>query len=119
MAGNRRKMGLRFFANVNVIFFSQVANRAMAFLIAVFLARGLGPEARGDYALFVLTATLAASLGSLGVGLGTTYFVSKGKHEATVLLGNSHFFVLATGALVAAILAVVGLAIEPKAFVEG
>ena len=112
-------MGLRFFANVNVIFFSQVANRAMAFLIAVVLARGLGPDARGDYALFVLSTALAASLGSLGISLGTTYFVSKGKHEVTVLLGNSHFLVLAMGALIAAILAGVGLGIEPKAFVEG
>jgi len=112
-------MTQRFFANVNIIFFTQVVNRAFAFLISIVLARGLGPEERGDYALFVLSATLAGTLGTLGVGLGTMYYVGKGKHEVKVLLGNSHFVVFTMGAIAAAVLATVGLAIEPKAFVEG
>jgi O-antigen/teichoic acid export membrane protein len=112
-------MALQLFANVNIIFFSQMANRAMAFLVAIVLARGLGPEARGDYALFILSATLAASLGTLGVGLGSTYYVSKGRHEIPVLLGNSHSLVLVTGVVVAAVLAGIGLGLEPNAFVQG
>ena len=112
-------MTQRFIANVNLIFFTQVVNRVFAFLMSIVLARGLGPEARGDYALFVLSATFAATLSTLGIGLGTMYYVSKGKHETKVLLGNSHFLVLIMGAIAAAALAAVGLAIEPKAFVEG
>jgi len=112
-------MTQRFFANVNLIFFTQVVNRVFAFLMSIVLARGLGPEARGDYALFVLSATFAATLSTLGIGLGTMYYVSKGKHETKVLLGNSHFLVLIMGAIAAAALAAVGLAVEPKAFVEG
>jgi O-antigen/teichoic acid export membrane protein len=108
-----------FLTNVNLVFFTQVVNRFLAFLISILIARGLGPEVRGDYALFVVSVTFAASLSTLGVSLGTMYFVSKAKHDIRVLLGNSHFLVLVMGALVAAALAGVGLGLEPKAFVEG
>jgi len=112
-------MTVRFAANVNLIFLTQVANRLLAFIISIVIARGLGPEARGDYALFVLSVTLAASMSTLGVGLGTMYYVGKGRHDVRVLLGNSHFLVLVMGALGAAVLAGIGLSFEPRAFVEG
>lgn len=108
-----------FLTNVNIIFVTQAINRLMAFVISVILARGLGPEARGDYALFVLSVTFAASIGSLGVGLGTTYYVGKRKYDLRVLLGNSQFLVLAVGALAAFVIGGIGLVLEPKAFVEG
>lgn len=112
-------MPYRFFANVNLIFFTQVVNRLLAFVTIIIIARGLGPEGRGDYALFVLSATFAAALSTAGVGLGTIYYVGKGRHDIRVLLGNSHFLVLVMGALGAAVLAGIGLGLEPKAFVEG
>jgi O-antigen/teichoic acid export membrane protein len=112
-------MAYRFVANVNLIFFTQATNRVLAFIIGIILARGLGPDARGDYALFVLSVTLAGSLGTLGASLGTIYYVGKGTHVVRTLLGNGHFLVLMMGALGAITLAGVGLAFEPKAFVEG
>jgi O-antigen/teichoic acid export membrane protein len=108
-----------FLTNVNLIFFTQVVNRFLAFITIIIIARGLGPEGRGDYALFVLSVTFAASLSTMGVGLGTIYYIGKGKHDIPVLLGNSHFLTLVMGALVAAIIAGIGLGFEPRAFVEG
>src|SRR3990170_3532961 len=94
----------RFLFNVNVIFFSQLVNYALQFLLTIIIARGLGAAGRGDYALFVLSTTLAASIGTLGVGLGSIYYVGKAKHSVRVLLGNSQFLVLVAGALGAAAL---------------
>lgn len=112
-------MARRFFANVNLLFFTQVVNRILLFITSVIIARGLGPDGRGDYALFVLTVMFVATLGSLGTGLGSTYYVGKRQYDVRVLLGNSQFMVLVAGALTAAALAAIGLSFEPKAFVEG
>ena len=112
-------MPYRFLANVNLIFFAQVVNRFLLFITSIIIARGLGPEVRGDYALFVLSVMLIATLGSLGAGLGSTYYVGKRKYDVRVLLGNSQFLVLVVSGLTAAVLAGIGLALEPRAFVEG
>src|SRR3990170_7975903 len=89
----------RFLFNVNVLFFSQLVNYALQFLLTIIIARGLGAAGRGDYALFVLSTTLAASIGTLGMGLGSIYYVGKSKHAVRVLLGNSQFLVLVAGGL--------------------
>ena len=109
----------RFLFNVNVIFFSQLVNYALQFLLTIIIARGLGAAGRGDYALFVLSTTLAASIGTLGMGLGSIYYVGKSKHAVRVLLGNSQFLVLVAGALAIAVLLAVGLTLGAQGFLEG
>jgi O-antigen/teichoic acid export membrane protein len=105
--------------NVNVIFFSQIANYTLQFLLTILIARGLGAAARGDYALFVLSTTLAASVGTLGMGLGSIYYLGKAKYSLRTLLGNSQLLVLVLGTLASAALLVAGFVTEPKGFVEG
>lgn len=99
-----------FLRNVNLIFFTQVTNYGLVFVLNVLLARGLEPEGRGAYALFVLSTTLLASIGTLGAGLGGLYYLGKGRHQVRVLLAN--------GLLHAALLGlVVGLLAVPIASV--
>src|SRR3972149_2948044 len=109
----------RFLFNVNVLFFSQLVNHALQFLLTIIVARGLGAAGRGDYALFVLSTTLAASIGTLGIGLGSIYYVGKAQHPVRVLLGNSQFLVLVAGALAIAVLLAVGLTLGTQGFLEG
>ncbi len=109
----------RFLFNVNILFFSQLINYALQFLLTVIIARGLGAAGRGDYALFVLSTTLAASIGTLGMGLGSIYYVGKAKYSARVLLGNSQFLVLVAGALAAAVLLAVGLTLGTQGLLKG
>ncbi|HLB26570.1 MAG TPA: oligosaccharide flippase family protein [Dehalococcoidia bacterium] len=109
----------RFLFNVNVLFFSQLVNYALQFILTIIIARGLGAAGRGDYALFVLSTTLAASVGTLGVGLGSIYYVGKAKHGVRVLLGNSQFLVLVGGAVAATILLTVGLTLGTQGFLKG
>jgi len=108
----------RFLVNVNVILFTQAVNYGLAFLLNIIIARGLGPEGRGDYALFVLSTTLAASVCTLGTGLGTMYYLGKRKHDVPVLLGNMQFLVLLATATAALAVPAVGLALRPTAFAD-
>ena len=45
----------------------------------VVLARALGPEGRGYFALLALIPSVICQIGGLGLGLGLSYYVSK-KH---------------------------------------
>ena len=47
-----------FLGNVNLVFLTYAANAALAFIVAVLVARALGPEGRGVYALFLLSVSI-------------------------------------------------------------
>jgi len=74
----------------------------IGFLIAlgtsVILARVLGPEARGEFALVFVLPALIANLTGLGIGPATTFHVARGKFRREDILGGS--LLLAAGASV-------------------
>ena len=111
--------GGRLLFNVNLLFLTQVASYGLRFLAGVLLARGLGPEGRGDYALFILSTSMAASLATMGVGLGSMYHIGKDRYSVRILLGNSQFVVLVAAALGLLVTISVGLAVDTSAFVSG
>ena len=118
MAAEARGPSEGFLFNVNLIFISQIANYGLRFLLGIILARALGPELRGDYALFVLTASLAASGATLGAGLGSMYHLGKSRLSLRVLLGNSQFLAMATGALAMVVVTAVALTVDTDEFVR-
>jgi O-antigen/teichoic acid export membrane protein len=107
-----------FLFSVNLIFVAQIANYGLRFLLGIILARALGPELRGDYALFVLSASLAASAATLGAGLGSMYHLGKSRLSLRVLLGNSQFLALVTGALALAVVTAIALTVDTEKFVR-
>jgi O-antigen/teichoic acid export membrane protein len=109
----------RFLFSVNLLFLSQIANYSLRFLLGIVLARGLGPELRGDFALFVLSASLAASVGTLGAGLGSIYHIGKSRYNVRVLLGNSQFLMLLASVLALLVTVGIGLTLDTDAFVGG
>src|SRR2546430_2434290 len=64
-------------SNVNLILVSNVGVSTCGFLMAVAIARSLGPEGRGVTTLFQNAAGLGFALVSLGVSVGILFFVSK------------------------------------------
>jgi O-antigen/teichoic acid export membrane protein len=64
-------------SSVNLILVSNIAVSACGFLIAIAIARSLGPEGRGITSLFQNATGLGFALVSLGVSVGILYFVSK------------------------------------------
>jgi stage V sporulation protein B len=72
---------------------------AFAFSLAtnIILARSLGPEGRGIYAVAVLVPALLGLLGQLGVGQAAVYFFSKGLINADELIGHATSLALLIG----------------------
>jgi O-antigen/teichoic acid export membrane protein len=95
--------GLGFVGHVNAVFVTYVANAALAFAVAVLVARALGPEGRGVYALFLLTASLTQAVLSLGLGVSAVYHLSKGALPLARVVANTQHVTLAS-AVVSALL---------------
>lgn len=108
-----------FFLNVNLVFLSQIATYGLAFGLRVVLARGLGDEGLGTYALFFLVVIVAGGIINLGIGLGNIYFLNKGPHSFRVLLANSLSVLAVTSVLTWILIAAYGLITEPQFLVSG
>ena len=108
-----------FFLNVNVVFFSQILIYGLAFLFRVVLARGLGDEGLGTYALFFLSILIASAVGNLGVGLGSIYFLNKGDHSLRELFSNSVFTIAVVAVLSGIVVTAYAFAVDDEAFVSG
>ncbi len=90
---------MRFLRDINLVFFTYVANYLLAFVLSVLVARGLGPDGRGVYEISLLTISIAQAVMSLGVGVASLYYIGKKTYDTRDLLSNSQFMVLASAAL--------------------
>ncbi len=90
--------GLRlgFLGHVNLVFLTYVANAALAFVVAVLVSRALGPEGRGVYALFLLSASLTQALLSLGLGVSAVYHLGKRSFPVARVVANAQQVTLAS-----------------------
>ena len=86
-----------------------LAAKALALLLAaatsVVLARGLGPEARGDYALITLVPLIAVTVANGGIGLAAIHRVGRTPQAAATAATNAIVFSLAASVATAGILA--------------
>lgn len=81
----------------------------------VIVARWLGPEGFGTFAVLNATVALALQIGSAGLPSANTYFIAKNRKSMGPVWANSIFFALAGGSLL--ILATVGMArLRPALF---
>lgn len=85
-----RRLGLRALArNIAMTLGRQLIVVALGIVLAVFLARTLGPEGNGRYAVAILLPTMLASLLNLGVGPANVYFVGRGEISVRTALRTS------------------------------
>lgn len=93
-----------FLTNVNFVFLTFVANAALALGISILIARALGPEGRGVYALFLLSASITQVVLSLGMGVSAVYELGKNAATTSRVLANVQqvvvFSIAVSGALV-------------------
>jgi O-antigen/teichoic acid export membrane protein len=66
-----------FLFNVNLVFIATVAASGLGFVIAVLLARALGPEGRGITALYQAAVSLGFAFLSLGIATAVVYYVGR------------------------------------------
>lgn len=73
---------------------AQVATLLMALCLDVLVARQLGPQTRGAYALAILAVSLSVQVLDLGFSSATTYFLARKPHLAPAILGNDASLIL-------------------------
>ncbi len=88
-----------FLASVNLVFVASVAGYALAFVTGVILARALGPDGRGVYSLFLLSASLAQAVLSLGIGVSAIYYIGKRAFPLADILSHAQVVVLGSAAV--------------------
>lgn len=66
-----------------------ILNLFIGIASSIILARVLGPEGRGIYALAVLLPSLIVTFGNLGIGPATVYYVARGEFRREEILGNN------------------------------
>lgn len=75
--------------NSVITFSSQILTFALGFAASIILARVLGPEGKGIYALIVLIPALMLKLGSLGIEATNVYFTGSKRYGIKDIVSNS------------------------------
>jgi len=88
---------LKFIKDTLMIFSTQIITIILGIAVAIIIARVLGPEGKGAFALIILVPTLLATLGNLGIGIANIYFGGSKKYRPAELASNSLIAALGLG----------------------
>jgi O-antigen/teichoic acid export membrane protein len=75
--------------NSVITFTSRILVFILWIAISIILARSLGPELRGVYALIIFIHTVLLKLGSLGIESANTYFIGSQQYKIKDIVSNS------------------------------
>jgi len=75
--------------NIGLTLGRQLLATFAQFMLVVLIARELGPEGNGYYAMAILVPTLLANFLNLGVGPATVYYVSRGDFSACMAVSGN------------------------------
>ncbi len=89
--------------DVILTFLNRVLQFLIGFGLSILLARVLGPEDRGKYALLLLFPTVLVKIGTLGIELSFVYFTANGKYRRRDLVENAISTSLMLGFVVLAV----------------
>lgn len=100
-AGSSSSHSLRtstFAGNVAQTFVTRLVLLGTALLTSILVARALGPEGRGLYAVAAAVGAIGVQLGNLGLHASNIYYVAKDRRILSALIGNSLLVSLLFGA---------------------
>ena len=98
----RRAMESGFFRNVAITFTNRILLLGIGFVTSVIVARVLGPEGRGAYAVAVAIGAIGVQFCNLGLHASNTYTVAKRPELLSTLVVNSAVVGIGVGGVVAA-----------------
>ena len=96
-----------FAGSVNIVMLSYVIDGALSFAAGVIVARALGPDGRGAFGLFVVSAALGQMLLGIGFGNAAIYYIGKGAMTVRDVVSAAHVVTLAAIAITAAAVALI------------
>lgn len=94
-----KKQSGKFAKDTAITFTSSILTLVLGVATSIILARVLGPEGRGIYALAVLLPMLIVTFVNLGISPATVYYVAQGGYPRREILGNNIIFALGIGAI--------------------
>lgn len=112
-----RRLG--FLGHVNLVLLTYVVSAALAFGVSVLLARALGPDGRGVYALFLLSASIAQALLSLGLNVSAVYYLGRGETSVSRVVANAQQVTIVSAAVSTLLVLIAWLTIGDKLLDEG
>jgi O-antigen/teichoic acid export membrane protein len=80
---------MSFLRKATSTFATQIVIVSLGLLVAVLIARVLGPEGKGAYSLLILVPSILISLGHLGIGTGTAYYTGRRAYPASSMVSNA------------------------------
>lgn len=98
----RRAVEADFFRNVAGTFTTRVLLLGVGFVTSVLVARILGPEGRGAYAVAVAIGAIGVQMGNLGLHASNTYTVARKPQLLSTLVTNSAVVGIGLGGVAAA-----------------
>jgi O-antigen/teichoic acid export membrane protein len=96
-----------FLGNVNIVMLTYAADGLLALATGALVARALGADGRGAYALFVVSAAFGQLLLGMGIGNAALYYLNKRELGVRAVLGAVHAVVLGAVAVTAGLVAVI------------
>jgi O-antigen/teichoic acid export membrane protein len=93
--------------NVNVVMLTYAADGVLALATGALVARALGPDGRGAYGLFIVSAAFGQLVLGLGIGNAAIYYINKGQLTLRDALGAIHTITLAAAAVSLAAAAII------------
>ncbi len=96
-----------FLGHVNVVMISYVLDGGLAFASGVLVARALGTDGRGAFALFIVSAAIAQMVLGIGFGNAAVYFINKRELALTDVVSAAHVVTLGSLAITAAAVAAI------------
>lgn len=97
----RKNLLSDFTQKVGQVFFTNVALILLSLITSVLIARILGPEGRGIFAIAFSILAIGVQFGNLGLHISNTYFVAKDTKSLPQLLTNSLVISLGLGSSLA------------------
>ncbi len=107
-----------FIKGTSITLAARLSNLAIGIIISILLARLLGPDGRGVYALVALIPALAFAFGNLGIASSSVYFTGKGTYDHGTIAGNNTIINTALS-LMAVLFAILFLVLFQDTFFTG
>ena len=79
----------KFAKDTTITFITRVLTLILGLAGSVIIARSLGPEGKGVYALAVLLPSLIVTFTNLGIGQAGIYYIGRGEYSPREIFGNN------------------------------
>ena len=81
-----------FLENTLITFTTRISQLLLGIVTSIIIARVLGPEGRGIYALVILLPMLLIAFANFGIGPASVYYIGKKKYSPLEIFGSNIIF---------------------------